>query len=221
MEKIVAVIFDMDGVIIDSNPTHKIALQQFCHKYGFHLTDEELLSRVYGRTNNEWITNLFGRELTDRELNDLGEEKEMIFRELYKDIIKPLDGLQSFLEQLDAHDIPRAIGTSAPRSNVDFVLKHTGLEKFFTIILDQSDVKHGKPDPEIYLKVAARLKLPPAQCIVFEDSLSGIISAQKAGTRVVGVATTHTLRELSHTNLAIKDFVGLDPLTLIGSLFRE
>lgn len=214
-----AIIFDMDGVIIDSNPYHKIALQQFCEKYGFHLSDEELLNRVYGRTNNDWITNLFERKLTARELSDLGEEKEKIFRDLYKDHIQPLAGLRNFLEKLDTYGILRAIGTSAPRSNVDFVLKETKLKKFFTVILDQSDVKHGKPSPEIYLNVAAKLMLAPGQCLVFEDSLSGIISARTAGAKVVGVATTHSLEELVHTDLAVKDFVGLDPQALINRFF--
>ncbi len=220
MKKQIGIIFDMDGVIIDSNPIHKIALHQFCEKYGFHLSEEELLSRVYGRTNNEWITNLFQRKLTTQELIALGEEKEKIFRGLSKDQIKPLAGLRDFLEKLDADNIPRAIGTSAPRSNVDFVLKETKLARFFTIVLDQSDVTLGKPHPEIYLKVAAKLNLLPEQCIVFEDSLSGIASAKAAGAKVVGVATTHSPDEMEHTDSVIGDFQGLDPRQLIKRLYH-
>ncbi len=216
----VGVIFDMDGVIVDTNPYHKISLQQFCERYGFHLTDEELINKIYGRTNNEWIQNLFGPLPKDR-LFQLGEEKEAMFREIYKEVIKPLPGLEDFLKQLEALKIPKAIGTSAPRSNVDFVLEGTGLGKYFSVILDQSDVEHGKPNPEIYIKTAARLGIDPAQCLVFEDSLSGVEAAQRAGARVVGVTTTHTVAELAHTDLAIPDFTNLIPNSLFGSVFKK
>jgi beta-phosphoglucomutase len=215
-----AVIFDMDGVIIDSNPYHKISLRQFCEKYGFHLSDQELINKIYGRTNKEWIANLFG-SLSAEELSHYGEEKESMFREVYKKEVRALNGLPEFLERLKKKDIPIAIGTSAPRSNVDFVLSNTGLGDYFKIILDESDVMHGKPNPEIYLKVADKLGYEPGHCIVFEDSLSGVESAKRAGAKVVGVATTHTMEELSHTDFVIEDFMGLDPGLLFSTIFKS
>ncbi|MEJ0054229.1 MAG: HAD family phosphatase [Bacteroidota bacterium] len=216
----VAVIFDMDGVIIDSNPPHKIALRQFCEKYGYKLSDEELVNKIYGRTNKEWIATLFGKPLTAAELTAYGEEKEKIFRDIYKKDMTALPGLEDFLKKLDQYKIPKAIGTSAPRSNVDFVLDELHLKKYFDIILDESNVQHGKPNPEIYLKVAARLQFSPDRCIVFEDSLSGVASAKAAGSKVVGVTTTHTREELAHTDFVIDDFVGLDPLQLIKEVYK-
>lgn len=216
----VAVIFDMDGVIVDTNPYHKISLQQFCERYGFQLTNEELINRIYGRTNNEWIQNLFGPLPKDR-LLQLGEEKEAMFREIYKEAIKPLPGLEDFLIALKALNIPTAIGTSAPRSNVDFVLEGTGLGKYFSVILDQSDVEQGKPNPEIYLKAASRLDMAPARCLVFEDSLSGVEAAKRAGTKVVGLTTTHSFAELAHTDFAIPDFVNLKPKELLERVFKK
>jgi beta-phosphoglucomutase len=215
-----AVIFDMDGVIIDSNPFHKISLRQFCEKYGYHLSDQELISKIYGRTNKDWIANLFGA-LSKEELSRYGEEKEALFREIYKNDISALRGLPEFLERLKEKNIPIAIGTSAPRSNVDFVLASTGLEKYFSVILDESNVEQGKPNPEIYLKVAAKLGYEPSRCIVFEDSLSGVESAQRAGAKVVGVATTHSFNELNHTDFVIQDFANLDPAFLFSTVFRE
>lgn len=213
-----AVIFDMDGVIIDSNPYHKISLRQFCEKYGFHLSDEELINKIYGRTNKEWIANLFGK-LSKAELSQYGEEKESLFREVFKNDIRALEGLPEFLENLKQNNIPIAIGTSAPRSNVDFVLAHTKLGEYFSVILDEADVEHGKPNPEIYLKVAARLGYEPSRCIVFEDSLSGVESARRAGAKVVGVATTHSVEELSHTDFIIRDFMGLESAHLFSTIF--
>lgn len=215
-----AVIFDMDGVIIDSNPFHKISLRQFCEKYGYHLSDEELVNRIYGRTNKEWITNLFG-QLSHDELVRYEEEKEGLFRELFKNDIKALDGLNQFLHQLKEKNIPVAIGTSAPRSNVDYVLAHTKLETYFSVILDESHVAHGKPNPEIYLKVADRLGFEPARCVVFEDSLSGVEAARRAGAKVVGVTTTHSADELSHTDLVIADFNRLTPENLFEQVFQH
>lgn len=214
-----AVIFDMDGVIVDTNPYHKISLKQFCEKYGYQLSDEELINKIYGRTNNEWISTLFG-ELTRERLLELGEEKEALFRTLYKNDVRAVDGLEDFLKKLKASRIPAAIGTSAPRSNVDFILEHTRLGNYFDAILDQSHVAHGKPNPEIYIKAAAALGFNPAQCIVFEDSLSGIEAAQRAGCKAVGVTTTHSRQELAHTDFVIDDFVGLDPAALYTAVFR-
>jgi beta-phosphoglucomutase len=216
----VAFIFDMDGVIIHSNPAHKIALHQFCEKYGYHLTEEQLRNKIYGRTNKQWITNLFERDIPPAEMHQLAEEKEGIFRELYKNDIKALDGLESFLKKMDEQKIARAIGTSAPRSNVDFVMTKTNLRNFFPTILDDSFVVNGKPNPEIYIKCAAAIGFAPAQCVVFEDSLSGVEAGKASGAKVVGVATTHTCEELKHTDFIIDDFTDLDPAELIKKIYE-
>lgn len=214
-----AFVFDMDGVIVDTNPHHKIALQQFAAKYGYSLSEEELIKKIYGRTNKEWIPNLFERKLSPEEVAHYGEEKEQLFRNLYEKDIKEVAGLSHFLEQASQLNIKMAIGTSAPRSNVDFVLGHTGIEKYFPVILDESHVTHGKPNPEIYSNCAAALNYPPAQCIVFEDSLSGVASGNAAGCPVVGVATTHTAEELG-TKVVIKDFTAISPSQLIRRFFK-
>lgn len=205
MQKNFAVIFDMDGVIVDTNPYHEKSILQFCDKYGFHLTEAELRAKVYGRTNRAWITNLFG-SLTEQQLTAYADEKEKLFREMYAPFIQPVKGLINFLNLLADHKIPRAIATSAPRANVDFVLEHTTIRKYFDIILDERMVTHGKPDPEIYLKTATALKLPNDRCIVIEDSLSGVTSGKSSGSKVIGITTTHSAEELQHTDLVINDF---------------
>ena len=213
-----AFIFDMDGVIVDSNPYHKIALQQFCARHGYPLTEDQLLTRIYGRTNKEWLAQLFG-QLSPSQLAVYGEEKESLFRALFEKDIRPVKGLISFLEALDTGGIPRAIGTSAPRSNVDFTLSRTGTGRFFSVILDESFVTRGKPDPEIYLSVAKALNLPPQRCIVIEDSLSGVAAGKAAGAKVIGITTTHTKGELASTDMVIDDFEGLEPQNVLRMLF--
>ena len=213
-----AFIFDMDGVLIDSNPFHKIALQQFCKQHGHDLNDEQLREKIYGRTNKDWLRNLFG-DLDKKLLLQYADEKEALFRELYKKDVRALEGLIPFLAKLKEQEIPRAIATSAPRPNVDFTFEYTEIGQFFTTVLDESFVSKGKPDPEIYLKSAQALGFDPAQCIVFEDSLSGIEAGKAAGCKVVGVTTTHTPEEMTKTDFIIDNFIGLTPQSLISRLF--
>ena len=212
-----AFIFDMDGVLVDSNPTHKIALKQFCKKHGYELSEKDLREKIYGRTNRDWLLNLFGN-LDEATIRAYAEEKEALFRELYVDI-KPLDGLRSFLERVEVAGIPKAIATSAPRANVDFTVIRTHISHFFPVILDDSFVTIGKPDPQIYLKSAAALGLPPGQCVVFEDSLAGVTAGKRAGCKVVGVTTTHTREELGETDMNIDNFEALDPNFIISEVF--
>lgn len=203
-----AIMFDMDGVLIDSNPPHKIALRQFCEKYGHFLTEEQLRTKIYGRTNRDWITGLFGN-ISEAQLQQYAEEKEALFRKIYEPDIQALEGAVEFIKYLHEKGIPKAIATSAPRINVDFVLKHTGLGAYFDTILDESFVTVGKPNPEIYLKTAQALGFAPEKCVVFEDSLAGVEAGKSAGAKVVGITTTHTAEELAHTDLISPNFVGM------------
>lgn len=210
----------MDGVIVDSNPYHKIALKEFCKKHGRDLSEEELREKIYGRRNQDWLINIFG-SLDATTMKQFAEEKEALFREVYEKDIKPLDGLVDFLKKLDQLNITRVIATSAPRNNVDFTLGKTGTTKYFPTILDDSYVKEGKPHPEVYVKAAQAINYRPACCVVFEDSLAGIQSAKMAGCKVVGVTTTHRREELEGTDLVIDTFVGLEPRQVISSLFNS
>lgn len=214
--KKIAIIFDMDGVLVDSNPFHKLAILQFCTKYNKNLSDEELRKHIWGRTNREWIGHLFENKITDAQIQDFAVEKEALFRSLYEKDIVEVKGLSSFLSHLHSEHIPIAIGTSAPPANVQFVFEKTGIGHFFNTVLDETFVTHGKPNPEIYLKVAKALNFDPKDCIVFEDSLSGVEAAQRAGCKVVGLTTTHTAEELKHTNYIIQDFTNLKIEDLMG-----
>lgn len=201
-----SVIFDMDGVIIDSNPYHRKAWQFFCKKHDIHLTESQMEQTVYGRTGEDALPLLFKRELNKEDIERYSEEINRHYRELFADYIKPLEGIEEFLRALKNQNIPCAIATSAPPVNVEFVLKHTGLGHYFRTIVDDTHIANGKPHPEIYEKAAEALSVNPKNCIVFEDSLSGIEAAKSAGMRVIGVATTHTHEELSHTESVIDDF---------------
>jgi HAD superfamily hydrolase (TIGR01509 family) len=206
MEQRFGIIFDMDGVLVDSNPFHKKALKQFARDHGFELDETAMREKIYGRQNRDWIPNLFGREFTANEIDVYAEEKELLFQRLFERSVGPLNGLIPFLEELRAQSIPRAIATSAPRMNVDFVFRKTTIGDFFGLVLDDSHIKRGKPDPEIYLKASEILGFEPHECLVFEDSLAGVASAQTAGCKVAAVLTTHTVDEFEGVDIAIRDF---------------
>jgi HAD superfamily hydrolase (TIGR01509 family) len=176
-----------------------------------------LREKIYGRANKDWIPNLFG-EIPEKLRQEYADEKEALFREIYHDI-KPLDGLVDFLKLLDESGIKRAIATSAPRANVDFTLTKTHITPYFNVILDEAFVSIGKPHPEIYLKSAAALGMAPADCIVIEDSISGVKAGKAAGCKVIGVTTTHSEEELAGIDMVIRDFVGLHPMELFKRLF--
>jgi beta-phosphoglucomutase len=212
-----AVIFDMDGVMVNSNPHHKIALTQFCLKHGYFLTEEEMKQKIFGRTNKDWLSKLFGR-LEEEQWKRYEAEKESLFREIFAPHIKPVDGLINFLDLLDENKITKAIATSAPTENVDFTLEKTGTAKYFETIIDGNSVNHSKPHPEIYLKTAEAINYLPKRCVVIEDSLSGVKSAQKAGCKVIGITTTHTAEEFNDVNFVINDFYELD-INMIRILF--
>jgi beta-phosphoglucomutase len=208
MVKPFGVLLDMDGVLVDSNPYHKKALLEFCKRHGKNLSEEELLQKVYGRTNRDWLTNLFGT-LNETDFQRYASEKEALFRELYAPFIKPVQGLLSFINDLRKHTIPYTISTSAPAANVTFTLHAIGADHLFPVILDERFVSKGKPDPEIYLKSAAAINLAPTQCWVLEDSVSGILAGKSAGCKVAGITTTHSENEISNADLIFSDFTEL------------
>ena len=203
-----SVIFDMDGVIVHSNPTHKKAIQIFCEKHDQNVSQTFLENRVYGRTNAEWIPELFG-EISDVQLKKLADEKEQIFRDMFSPKEHIVDGLHEFLDRLKENNVPMAVATSAPRENADYILSRLFITDYFDVILDSSHVTSGKPDPEVYLKSSKALNRKPTNCIVFEDSVSGVAAGRKAGAYVIGVTTTHTKKELAACSLVINDFTDL------------
>lgn len=203
------IIFDMDGVLVHSNPAHKKALQIFCDKYDKDVTESYLRNKLYGRTNKEWIPELFG-DINTEELQKLEEEKEQLFRELFVPEEHVVKGLYTFLDDAKAQDIPMAVATSAPGINARYILSRLSIEDYFAAILDSSHVTAGKPDPEIYIKAAKSLDKRPEACIVFEDSVSGVQAGLDAGAKVVGVTTTHTAEELRSCHLVIDNFNQMD-----------
>ncbi len=212
-----AVIFDMDGVLADNNPWHIRAWMEFAAEYGRNITPADVTSR-FGSTNQDYISFLFDRAVSKEEADKLGEEKEKLYREIYIKEMKPLAGLIPFIESCHSSGILIGLGTSAPASNARFMLDGFNIRKYFSVMVDASQISKGKPDPEIYLLAAAKLGVPPEKCLVFEDSAFGIEAGKRAGMMVAGVLTSHQPEELGKADLLVHDFTGMTGAKVIELL---
>jgi len=198
-----ALILDMDGVIVDSNPVHRQVWAAYNRRFGIE-TDEALQQRMYGRRNDDIVRDFFGEHLTLAEARAHGAAKERLFRETIGPVLNEalVPGLREFLER-HRHQ-PLGLASNAEPENVAFLLDTARLRPYFRAVVDGHQVARPKPHPDIYLRAAELLGTSPRDCVVFEDSFTGIDAARAAGMAVVGVGTTHD--ELPGVDLEIRDF---------------
>lgn len=201
-----AFIFDMDGVIIDSNPIHRAAWEAYNLRFGL-VTTEAMQQSMYGKRNDEIVRQFFG-ELPEEEVITRGAEKEKLFREMVGKRIESIlvPGLRTFLETY--RTVPMAVASNAEPQNVAFILQASGLGSYFRTVVDGHQVRRPKPHPDIYLHAARELGAAPANCIVFEDSHAGVEAAVAAGMRVIGICTTHVY--LPGTECNVDNFMNGD-----------
>jgi len=202
-----AVIFDLDGTLIDNNAYHIMAFQAFYDKIGKPFSLDEYKQHINGRVNREIFNYIFDTTLSPEKSEAYSNEKEAMYRELYAQHIKPIDGLIDFLEELEKADIPKAIATSGIIPNINFMFEHVPIKDYFGSVIDSTQIMHGKPHPEIFSKAATAVNALPSDCVAFEDSVAGIRSAKAAGMKVVGLTTTHTVEDLKEADLIIKDYM--------------
>ncbi|WP_207505686.1 HAD family hydrolase [Telluribacter humicola] len=206
MENTIAVIFDMDGVICHTNPYHSKAFREFFAKRDLSPTDEEFAQHMFGKSNSYILSHFLQREVVGEEFKQLEDEKESLFRTIYEPHIEPIGGLLEFIGDLKNNGVKTGVATSAPYANLELIITKLDLRKQMESILASEDVKKHKPDPEVYLTSARNLGVEPKQCVVFEDSYSGVSAALNAGMKVVGVLTSHTREELPPCNLYIENY---------------
>jgi beta-phosphoglucomutase len=206
-------IFDMDGVVIDSNPYHKIAWGNFLTGKGIPCDDQFFDNVLSGRTGPTSLKMIFGDDLApallDEYLLEVDENYQNILRQ--SEDVLPIAGLNKFLDSIRENGHRLALATSAPPLNIELGLEKLKLEGVFEVVVGKVDVVHGKPHPEVYLTTVELLGLPLDKCIVFEDSKAGIQSALSAGMPVVGIASGHSKEVLLEegVSLAIDDFTDL------------
>ena len=210
--KFKAFIFDMDGTMVDSIPWHKKSYEALFEKLQLPFSETFYKEQIVGHKNSEIFPKLFPDKESD-ELQKLIHEKESIFREIYRDHITEIEGLSKFLNKSHAKGMLLAIATTAPRENRTFYFEKLKLNKsYFSAVVGDEEVIHGKPNPAIYFKVANKLSVQPEVCLVFEDSRSGIKAAKSAGMTVVGLSTNNMPDILKEADYVINNFLEIELL---------
>jgi len=210
-----AVIFDMDGVMVDSNPYHLAKWIDFLNERQIPFDHATLPKLILGKRNDTLFRHFLGQDLAHDETKRLSEEIEAIFRKVFKAHAKPLPGLDRLIRECHEAAVPMAVASSAMKKNVDFVVEALGYHEYFRVVVTGDEVTHPKPDPEIYLKAARRLEVEPAQAVAFEDSYVGVGAAKNAGMKCVAVASSFPIEDLRPlADLAVPSFeaVSLDRL---------
>jgi beta-phosphoglucomutase len=185
-------VFDLDGTLVDNMALHASAFETFLARHGMPPLGEAGRARFDGKRNREIFPDLFGRPLSDDELQRYSGEKEGLYRELSRGKIQPHRGVLRFLDRLLTLGLPAAIATSAPLDNVTHSLREIQLESRFRHVVRSDEVARGKPFPDVFLEAAARIGVPPGECVAFEDAPLGVVAAKAAGMRVVAVTTSFT-----------------------------
>lgn len=208
----------MDGVICHTNPFHSVAFKEFFAKRDIYPTEEEFKLHMYGKNNGYILSHFLGRKIEGEELKKLEFEKESLFREIYRDHVAGISGFKALLNKIIQANLKVGVATSAPRANMDLILEQLGILQIFGSLLAEEDVQKHKPDSEVYMKSGQNLGVEPKDCLVFEDSFSGVMAAKNAGMKVVGVLSTHTIKELPSCDLYVHNYLDLD-LKRIQDLF--
>jgi len=196
------VIFDLDGVLINTAEYHKVAWRELAERNGFEISDDFFYS-TFGMQNYQIIPTMAKRELSDSEFQEMSDWKENRYRELIAGKLELLAGAERLIKDLKNSGFALAIGSSTPRSNLEFMLKNLPIEKYFDAMVVGEDVKNGKPAPDTFLKAAEKLDIAPEYCVVVEDAVQGLKAAKNAGMAVVAVTTTRSRDDLTIADMIV------------------
>ena len=214
------VIFDWDGVVIDSSAQHERSWEILAQEVSKPLPEGHF-KLGFGKKNQVIIPEILQWTLNPDEVQQLANRKEEIYRELLIDSgVDILPGARELLTALREEGIPAAVGSSTPKGNLDAIFSLTGLDEYFKAVVCGDDVTNGKPAPDVFLLAAQKLGLPAADCLVIEDAHAGIEAARRAGMRVLAVATTNPLQELHMATDAVESLTGITPARLAAVFLK-
>jgi len=220
-----AFIFDMDGVLTDNMRFHADSWVELFSDFGLQGLDaERYLVETAGMKGLDVLRYFLDPKIGEAEAERLTELKDFLYRVMSRKLIKPMPGLGAFLDAALKKHVQLGIGTGAGPRNIDYVLGILSMTETFHAIVDPSQVQHGKPEPDIFLRAAALLEVPPSACIVFEDALPGVEAARRAGMQCVAITTTNKAEAFSHFDnvlQVIDDFTHLRPDELLKKLHEK
>jgi len=202
-------IFDFDGVIVDSHPVHTRAWKKFLDSVGKTVSEERLQFVLDGRKRDDILRHFMG-ELDADQIVEFGHRKEQFFRDEAAHV-RTIDGLLGFLGDIEFQQVALAIASSGSRSRVDFLLERLDLQKFFQVVITGDEVEQGKPHPAVFLRAAQQMGVDPSESMAFEDAVSGVKAARSAGMKCVGIAQPDraTILVDAGANYVVPDFQSL------------
>lgn len=220
MNHATALIFDMDGTMVDSMPWHARSWSEFTRRHGIDLDSAEILRRTTGRTGAECMREVFQRDIAPDEVQALVHEKEAIYRELFSPVFAEVGGFKRFAAQAMARGLKVGVGTAGDRHNIAFTFRHLAMAPAPHAVVGGDEGLPGKPEPAIFLEAARRMGVEADRCIVFEDAPLGIEAARRAGMRAVAVCTSHGADELAgpHVLARVRDYNELLTSDFLGKL---
>ncbi len=204
------VIFDMDGVLVDSGPAHHESWRLLARRFGIEIS-EERFKASFGQPSRDIIRLIWG-DVSDDEVRRHDDDKEAIYRDLIRNRVPLMPGCRDTLLRLQAAGLVLAVATSGPPDNLELVLGEGDLGGFFAATIHGFDIEHGKPAPDCFLLAAERIGLPPAVCAVVEDAPVGVRAGVTAGMKVIGLAGTHPPEPLAKAG-AVRIVSRLDEVT--------
>jgi len=206
-----ALIFDMDGTMIDSMPSHVLSWVEFMRRQNIEIDLSDLMRRTTGRNGAECMREMFQRDFSDEEAWNYVAIKEQIYRELFGPVFAEVPGFKQFAALARQRGLKIGVGSAGDRHNIAFALDHLQLPEPPRAIVGGDEGLPGKPQPAIFLEVAKRMATRASGCIVFEDAPLGIEAARRAGMRAVAICTGHSAEELAgpHVIAAAKDYFEL------------
>ena len=197
-----AILWDLDGVIVDSGPYHYESFRRLFADRGHELTEQRFFGELFG-LRNEVIFRTMMRPLSPQETAALAREKEETYRELVAGNVEALPGAREIIGRAREAGLLQAIVSSTPKANVDLIIGSLGLADAFDAIVAEEDAARGRPEPEGFLVAASRLGVAPNACVVIEDAPEGITAGNASGARTIGVATTRPAERLVHADLVV------------------
>lgn len=203
-----AIIWDLDGVILDSADEHRRAWKRLAEDEGVVFTDDDFWA-TFGKRNNDIIPH-YWKTASAEQVHELADRKEMYFRAFVRETAAFLPGAEELMRGLHEAGFAQALASSTPVENIKLISTLLGLERYLSIFVSGETVKHGKPAPDIFLKAAQELGIVPAACVVIEDAVAGVEAAHNAGMRCIAVAGARDLPGLRAANLMINNLSEVD-----------
>ena len=206
-----ALIFDMDGVLIDNTAYQARAFQLLFREHGLTTNARRLLERLNGMPATNILKTVFRHPVPEKELKNYADQREFLYRVLYWNKRREVAGLRSFLEVARTAGFKIALGTGSPPETIEYIIDHLNIRHLFDAITGKADVERGKPHADTFTTAAKQLGVPPAQCIVFEDAVLGEQSAYKAGMRCICLSTSVKADKFQNPMKVIKNFTEIAP----------